>query len=51
MPYHYIRDMVKRRAIQLEYINTSDQIADILTKALPKEKVDHFRKKLGMVEM
>ena len=32
IPYHYVRDMVERRAIQLEYINTSDQTIDILTK-------------------
>ena len=49
--YHYVRDMVERRAIELEYINTGDQIANILTKALPKVKVDHFKKKLGLVEM
>lgn len=51
IPYHYVRDMVEIRVIQLEYINIGDQIADILTKALPKVKVDHFRKKLGLVEM
>ena len=51
IPYHYERDMVERRANQLEYINTGDQTADLLTKALPKVKVDHFKKKLGMVEM
>ena len=51
IPYHYVRDMVERRAIELEYINTGDQIANILTKALPKVKVDHFKKKLGLVEM
>ena len=49
--YHYVRDMVERRAIQLEYINIGDQTTDILTKALPKVKVDHFRKKFGMAEM
>ena len=49
IPYHYVRDMVERRAIQLEYVNTGDQIADVLTKALPKVKVDHFRKKLGFI--
>ena len=49
--YHYVRDMVEKKVIQLEYINTGDQTIDILTKALPKVKVDHFRKKLGMVEM
>ena len=51
IPYHYVRDMVERRVIQLEYISTSDQTADILNKALPKVKVDRFRNKLGMVEM
>ena len=50
IPYHYVRDMVERRVIQLEY-NTGDQTVDILTKALPKVKVDHFRKKLGLIEM
>ena len=51
IPYHYVRDMVERRAIQLEYINTSDQTTNILTKGLPKVKVDHFKKKLGLIEM
>lgn len=36
IPYHYVRDMVERRAIQLEYINTGDQTTDILTKATLK---------------
>ena len=43
--------MVERKAIQLEYMNIVDQTTDISTKALPKVKVDHFKKKLGMVEM
>ena len=51
IPYHYVRDMVERRAIQLEYINTGDQTTTILTKALPKVKVDHFKKKLVLIEM
>ena len=51
IPFHYVRDMVEGEAIQLGYINTSDQTADILTKPLSRIKVEHFRKKLGMVEM
>ena len=51
IPFHYVRDMVEREAIQSEYINTSDQTANILTNPLSKVKVEHFRKKLGMVEM
>ena len=34
--YHFIRDWVQRGAVQLQYISTDDQVADILTKALPR---------------
>ena len=46
--FHYIRDMVNRGVIQLEYICTNDQTADILTKPLAKVKLKYFREKLGM---
>ena len=32
MRYHYCKDAIKNKEIYLEYINTKDQIADILTK-------------------
>jgi hypothetical protein len=48
-PYHYVRNMVERDVIKLEYISTEDQIADILTKPLAKTKVEFFRKELGMI--
>ena len=51
IPYHYVRDMVDRIFIKLEYICTTDQTTDILTKPLYRVKIDHFRRRLGMVEM
>ena len=48
--YHYIKDMVLRKAIQLRYISTNEQTANILTKPLSKIKFVYFRDKLGMVE-
>jgi hypothetical protein len=33
--YHFIRDWVQRGTVQLQYVSTDDQVADILTKALP----------------
>ena len=42
--------MVRDRAVKLQYISTDEQIADILTKPLPKEKFVYFREKLGVVE-
>ena len=51
IPYHYVRDMVDRNSIKLEYICTTDQTADILTKPLSRVKIEHLRKRLSMVEL
>jgi hypothetical protein len=48
--YHYIRDMVERGAIELQYISTDEQIANILTKPLSRVKYDYFRDKLGLMQ-
>ena len=34
--YHYIRDMVQRGAVKLQYVVMDEQIADVLTKPLAK---------------
>jgi hypothetical protein len=48
--FHYIRDMVLRKAVLMQYLPTDEQIADVLTKPLAKSKFKYFRDKLGMVE-
>ena len=50
MRYHYLRDMVQKGAIHLQYISTEEQIADIFTKPLLAVKFVYFRDKLGMAE-
>jgi hypothetical protein len=47
--YHFIRDCVQRGAVELQYISTEEQVADILTKALSMGKFVFFRDKLGVV--
>jgi hypothetical protein len=47
--YHFIRDMVQRGVLKLQYISTDEQIADALTKPLSRVKFEHFRDKLGIV--
>jgi hypothetical protein len=47
--YHFIRDYVQRGAVELHYISTEEQVADILTKALSMGKFVFFRDKLGVV--
>ena len=46
--YHYIRDMVQRRAIMLQYVPTEEQVVDVLTKTLSHVKFEYFRDKLGV---
>jgi hypothetical protein len=48
--YHFIRDRVQKGAVQLQYIPTEEQLADIFTKPLVKGKFVFFRDKLGVVE-
>jgi hypothetical protein len=40
--YHYLRDMVQRGAIKLQYVSTDEQVADLLTKILSRVKFEHF---------
>ena len=47
--YHFIRDWGQRGALQLAYVSTDDQVADILTKSLPKGKHERFRDMMGVV--
>ena len=47
--YFYIRDMVQKGAIKLQYVSTNEQVADVLTKPLSRVKFEHFRDKLGVV--
>jgi hypothetical protein len=48
--YHYIRDMVQRGVMELQYISTDEHIADILTKPLSRVKYEYFISKLGMMQ-
>ena len=47
--YHFIRDMVQRGALKVQYISTDEQVADVLTKPLSRVKFELFQDKLGIV--
>ena len=40
--YHYIRQLISEGWCKLIKIGTKDQVADLATKILPKETVEHF---------
>ena len=44
LKYHHFRSKVKEGLISIRYIHTKDQIADLLTKALPEPQFLKLRK-------
>ena len=40
--YHYIKDMVQRGALKLQYVATNEQIADVLKNPLARVKFEYF---------
>ncbi len=44
--YFYVRTEVARRNVNIEWVNTNDQLADFLTKALGHAKFEVFRNKI-----
>jgi H2-forming N5,N10-methylenetetrahydromethanopterin dehydrogenase-like enzyme len=47
--YHYIRDLVEKRRLEVTYVNTTDIIADSMTKPLRSTLFGRFKGQLGVV--
>jgi len=47
--YYFIRERIECREIRLNYISTKDMLADVFTKALPREAFERFRNLLGVL--
>ncbi|GKB24163.1 hypothetical protein Tco_0863564 [Tanacetum coccineum] len=46
--FHFIKEHVKNGVIELYFVNTEYQLADIFTKPLCKERIEFLINKLGM---
>lgn len=46
--FHFIKDMVEQKQLQLEYVPTEDNQADMLTKPLGSVKLKHLRVLAGV---
>lgn len=47
--YHYVHEYVRENFIKIIKVNTDENIADIFTKALSREKFEKFRKLLNLM--
>ncbi|CAL9023435.1 unnamed protein product [Prunus brigantina] len=46
--YHFIRDALQDGVVDLRYCKSEEQVADIFTKALPKDRFNYLRGLLGV---
>ena len=49
--YHYIRDIVQRGVVKLQYVATDEKIVNVLTKPLARVKFEYFREILGVIQI
>ena len=49
--FHFIRDCISSGVIETDYIRTGDQLADLLTKPLPRERLLELRGRSGVVKI
>ena len=40
--YHYVRELVQQKEIEVKYINTSEQVGDLFTKTLNEKSFETF---------
>ncbi|KAL1187767.1 Retrovirus-related Pol polyprotein from transposon RE1 [Cardamine amara subsp. amara] len=48
---HAVRDAVEDKIIAIAHVGTADQLADLLTKALGRQKFEHLVSKLTIVNL
>ncbi|KAL1109753.1 hypothetical protein V6Z11_D03G199100 [Gossypium hirsutum] len=48
---HFVRQKIEAKCIATRFVNSNDQLADILTKALRKSRIGYICNKLGAYDL
>jgi hypothetical protein len=48
--YHFVRERVGMNQLDVRHISSKDQLADIMTKALPAPAFTHLRHNLNLLD-
>jgi len=46
--YHFVRERVAQKLLQIDYVSTGDQVADGFTKPLTVRKLENFMYNLNL---
>ena len=49
--YHYIREQIAKSVMEISYVNTKNQLADILTKAVDTESQEKLKRGMGVINV
>jgi hypothetical protein len=47
--YHHVRDVSQKGLVNFQYISTNEMVADVLTKALPRESHWKHTRAMGLL--
>ena len=48
---HFIKEKIEQGEICMTYVPSKSQIADVLTKGIPREDIENYVDKLGMIDI
>jgi len=47
---HFVHDLVQKGSIHVKHVHTQDQLTDLLTKPLSRQRTMFFRSKIGLTD-
>lgn len=51
LDYHFVRGYIQSGALRVAHVSTKDQLADALTKPLPRPRFTELNSKIGVQEL
>ena len=49
--HHFVRDHIQKGDIEIMFVKTENQLADLFTKPLARDKFNKLRTELGVLDM
>ena len=49
--HHFVRDHVQKRDCEIQFVKTENQLADLFTKPLARDRFNRIRTELGILDM